>query len=153
AVVLRRGSEQAEACERDRRPAHLITLVHSPGARGRGVTRRLWWLPSTSRARHGRPGPFARPRARQAPPARATTASSRCGPLHLAACSQAATDGRLIRPLQPSKAPGQFGRTGLVSSQTGLSHSCTFPSERNTRNRSNDRANQRSWVTASTVPW
>ena len=38
AVVLRRGSEQAEACQRDRRPAaHLITPVHCSGARGRGL--------------------------------------------------------------------------------------------------------------------
>ena len=39
-VVLRRGSEEANACKRDRRPAHLITRVHCSGARGHGVSRR-----------------------------------------------------------------------------------------------------------------
>ena len=43
-------------------------------------------------------------------------------------------------------------RVTRASSHTGSSLCTTMPSARNTRKRSNPRANQRSWVTASTVP-
>jgi hypothetical protein len=47
---------------------------------------------------------------------------------------------------------GERARLTRVSSQTGSEVSRTMPSEPKTRKRSKVRANQRSWVTASTVP-
>ena len=52
----------------------------------------------------------------------------------------------------PHDAVSQRARSTRRSSQTGRSDSRTFPSAPKTKNRSKVRANQRSWVTASTVP-
>ena len=62
-------------------------------------------------------------------------------------CRPAPTSARAAAPGSAAERyrPGQ--------SQAGSAASRTVPSGRKTRNRSNDRANHRSWVTASTVPW
>src|SRR3954468_3297243 len=64
--------------------------------------------------------------------------------------AEATRRGQLGRP-QDHRVEGA-GRAGRGSSQTGSGLSTTEPSARNTRNRSNERANHLSWVTASTVP-
>src|SRR5215471_9995166 len=61
-------------------------------------------------------------------------------------------DGPRQNALQPSKPWTYRGLTTRLSSQTGSGASYTPPSEPKIRNRSNDLANHRSWVTASTVP-
>src|SRR5690606_27616768 len=48
---------------------------------------------------------------------------------------------------------GYRARRTRSTSHTGSGASTTSPSAPNTRKRSNPRANHRSWVTASTVPW
>ena len=53
--------------------------------------------------------------------------------------------------LSSGGSPGQR-RTGRPSCQTASGVSRTVPSDPNTTNRSNSLANQRSWVTATTVP-
>lgn len=44
------------------------------------------------------------------------------------------------------------GEARYQSEKTGSGVSATLASARNTQNRSNPRVNQRSWVTATTVP-
>ena len=75
----------------------------------------------------------------------AVTLDDAAGPLPRAAAAL---------PLRLLDLPGQLARARLTraSSQTGSAVSRTTPSAPKTRNRSKVRANQRSWVTASTVP-
>ena len=140
---------------RPRPPSRRRPSTASPTVRARPTRRR-----SHRPSRRPRPARCARPARRRTRRGRSSAwAAVRRSRPRSSTARSAAPNSRPARTSAPAAAPASAPDTTAASppqpaqSQAGSVASRTLPSGVKMRNRSNDRANQRSCVTASTVPW
>ena len=150
------GAQQAQAQQAQQAAAQQAAAQHGvpygQGAPGQAQG------PASRRLARGR---CARPARRPTRPGRSSAWAAASGWRRPSSTApNAAPSSRAARASAPAAAPRPAPEAlGRAQSQDGAqSHkgsvaSRTEPSAVKIRNRSNDRANQRSWVTASTVPW
>ena len=151
------GAQQAQASRRSRPrpPSRRRPSTVSPTVRARPTRPR-----SHRPSRRPRPARCARPARRRTRRGRSSAwAAVRRSRPRSSTARSAAPNSRPARTSAPAAAPASAPDPTAASppqpaqSQAGSVASRTLPSGVKMRNRSNDRANQRSCVTASTVPW